>query len=142
MKYLKNEEFAALKQKADNYDAVVAGIVGKNENLKADEVTPEVILGGLEDGGTDNTELTEKITTLESTVGTLTTEKEGLETENAQLKEKVEALSELPGAESVSKGKPASEVTTTSTDTVLEFASKNKGNTLAIVAEMEKSGIL
>lgn len=143
MKFLKDEEFEALQNKANNYDNVVNGIVAKNENLTAAEVTPEVILGVINDeGGNDDSALSNRVTELEGTVETLTTTNEELTAENAELKETVETLSDLPGADSVTTVKPKAEATAVATDSVVEFANKNKGNTLAIVAEMEKAGLI
>lgn len=143
MKFLKDDEFASLKAKADNYDSIVNAVVAGNDSLTAEDVTPEVIQASIENVG-DNaddtlssqiTELQTEIQTLTETVTTLTTERDTLTTENAELRE-------LPGTESVTTSKPATELSAETTDTVLEFANKNKGNTLAIAAEMKKAGLV
>ncbi|GEM_PF-247923 len=144
MKFLKDDEFASLKAKADNYDSIVNAVVAGNESLTAEDVTPEVIQAAIENVGdnADETLSSEIITnqqteiqSLTETVRTLTTERDNLQTE-------VEELRVLPGAESVTTVKPAAEINAETTDTVLEFAQKNKGNTLAIAAEMKKAGLV
>lgn len=144
MKFLKDDEFASLKAKADNYDSIVNTVVAGNESLTAEDVTPEVIQAAIENVG-DNADETlssgiitdqqTEIQSLTETVRTLTTERDNLQTE-------VEELRVLPGAESVTTVKPAAEINAETTDTVLEFAQKNKGNTLAIAAEMKKAGLV
>ena len=143
MKFLKDDEFASLKAKADNYDSIVNAVVAGNDSLTAEDVTPEVIQAAIENVG-DNadetlssqiTDLQTEIQTLTETVSTLTTERDTLQTENAELRE-------LPGTESVTTAKPATEASAAETDTVLEFANKNKGNVLAIAAEMTKAGLV
>jgi len=143
MKFLKDDEFASLKAKADNYDSIVNAVVAGNDSLTAEDVTPEVIQAAIENVG-DNadealstriTELETEVQTLNDTVTELTTERDELATEAATLRE-------LPGADSVTTVKPAAEASAVETDTVLEFANKNKGNVLAIAAEMKKAGLV
>lgn len=139
MKWLKDEEHAALKAKADNYDSVVNSILAKNESLKAEDVTPEVIQSAIENEGEQADEtLSDRITELETTVGTLTTEKEELTTERDVLQTKVEALSALPGAESINTIKPAAEASAVETDDLLVFATNHAGDTMAIVEKMRE----
>lgn len=141
MKFLKDDEFASLKAKADNYDSIVNAVVAGNESLTAEDVTPEVIQAAIENAG-DNaddtlssqiTQLETEIQTLNETITTLTTERDNLQTENAELRE-------LPGTESVTTTKPATETSTIVTDDLLDFATKNKGNTAAIAAKMVETG--
>ena len=143
MKFLKDDEFASLKAKADNYDSIVNAVVAGNDSLTAEDVTPEVIQAAIENVG-DNaddtlssqiTELQTEIQTLTETVTTLTTERDTLQTENAELRE-------LPGAESVTTAKPAIEATAVVTDDLLSFANANAGNTRAIAAKMVESGFV
>ena len=141
MKWLKDEEHTALKAKADNYDSVVNSILAKNESLKAEEVTPEVILSAIENEGeqADDT-LSGRVTELETTVDNLTTEVEELTTERDALQAKVELLSVLPGAESITSVKPASESGAVETDDLLVFAKEHAGDTMAIAARMREAG--
>jgi len=143
MKFLKDDEFASLKAKADNYDSIVNAVVAGNDSLTADDVTLEVIQAAIENEG-DNADdlLSTRITDLEAEVQTLNDSVTGLTTERDELAIEAASLRELPGAESVSTAKPAAEASAVETDTVLEFANKNKGNVLAIAAEMKKAGLV
>jgi len=140
-KILSSSAYAVLKEKADNFDKVVNSVVAKNDDLKPEDITLEVIeaaiLSDVEDPA-----LQSAVTNLEGTVEQLNGTITSLTTERDELASQVEALSELPGAESVSTAKPDAEASSVETDTVVEFANKNKGNTLAILAQMEKEGLV
>lgn len=142
MKFLKDDEFASLKAKADNFDSIVSAVVAGNESLTAEDVTPEVIQAAIENEGeqvlandTRITELEAEVQALNETVTTLTSERDNLNTENAELRE-------LPGAESVTTLKPTVEVTAVVSDDLLDFSNKNAGNTRAIAAKMLESGFV
>lgn len=140
-KILSTAAYTALKEKADNFDKVVNSVVAKNEDLKPEDVTLEVIEAAIS-SDVEDPALQSAVTTLEGTVEKLNGQITSLTTERDDLASQVATLSELPGAESVSTAKPEAEASAVETDTVIEFANKNKGNTLAIVAEMEKAGLL
>lgn len=142
MKWLKDEEHAALKQKADNYDAVVQSILAKNENLKAEDVTPEVIENALNDTGGNDAGSGEKITQLETQVNNLQEQLNTVKGERDALQTEVEELRELPGSDSVTVKNPKAEPSAEATDDVLEFARANAGNILAIAAKMQESGLV
>lgn len=142
MKCLKDEEHAALKQKADNYDAVVQSILAKNENLKAEDVTPEVIENALNDADGDDAGTSEKINQLQSKADNLQEQLNTVTGERDALQTEVEELRELPGADSVSTKKPKAEASAVVTDDLLSFAQSNKGNTMGILAKMKEDGIL
>jgi uncharacterized protein YlxW (UPF0749 family) len=143
MKVLKDEQFASLKAKADNYDSIVNAMIAGNDSLTAEDVTPEVIQAAIENEG-DNadetlstriTDLETKVQTLNDSVTTLTTERDNLQTE-------VEELRVLPGADSVTTSKPAAEAATIITDDLLSFATEHKGDTAAIAAKMIETGFI
>lgn len=140
-KILSTAAYTVLKEKADNFDQVINSVVAKNDDLKPEDVTLEVIEAAIS-SDVEDPALQSAVTTLEGTVEQLNETITSLTTERDDLASQVAALSELPGAESVSTAKPAAEASAVETDTVVEFANKNKGNTLAIVAEMEKAGLL
>jgi len=139
-KILSTAAFTVLKEKADNYDAVVNSVAAKGEGVDAADVTLEnvqAVINAEESAGDSVlqatvTELEGAVETLNTTITELTTERDTLKTEN-------EVLSALPGAESV-VAIPEAEASAVATDTVLEFAAKNQGNILAIAAEMKKQG--
>jgi len=141
-KILSSSAYAVLKEKADNFDKVVNSVVAKNDDLKPEDVTLEVIEAAISNEETAGDPAADtRVTTLEGTVEQLNGQITSLTTERDDLASQVAALSELPGAESVSTAKPEAEASAVETDTILEFASKNKGNTLAIAAEMERLGL-
>jgi hypothetical protein len=143
MKFLKDEQFAELKAKADNYDSVVNAVVTGNESLTAAEVTPEVILAALENEGVqaDDT-LSTRIIELEAEVQTLNDSVTELTTERDEFAAEADSLRLLPGAESVTASKPAAEATTVITDDLLNFAAEHKGDTAAIAAKMIETGFI
>jgi len=140
-KILSTAAFNVLKEKADNYDAVVNSVAAKGEGVEAADVTLENVQAVI------NAEVQEvdetasiRVTELEETVGTLTTEKEELTIERDALQTKVKALSALPGAESITAVKPAAEASAIETDDLIAFATEHKGDTMAIAARMREAG--
>ena len=83
----------------------------------------------------------ERITELEGTVSTLTTEKTELESTVATLTAEKEELMKLPGAESVTAIPESDSNPDEGADTMLAFAEKHKGDTMAIAAEMRKRNL-
>jgi len=148
-KILSSAKYDALVAKAANFDKVVESIVAKNEDLKAEDVTPEVIEDAISnDEPAGEGASAERVTELEATIATMTTEaltltseRDAMIVERDTLKTENAALSKLPGAESVVTI-PVAEASAATSDTLVEFANKNKGNTLAIVAEMKKNGLI
>jgi len=139
-KILSTAAFTVLKEKADNYDAVVNSVAAKGEGVEAADVTLENIQAVInaEESAGDSilqaavTKLEETVETLNTTITELTSERDTLKTENA-------VLSALPGAESV-VAIPEAEASATATDEVLEFAAKNPENFLEIAAKMREAG--
>ncbi len=136
-KVLSNSEYTALKQSADNYKDVVSAILGLNSELKQEDITAdivkEMITQSTEESSVDVAGLK---TSLEKAQSDLTTAQERvkeLETENAN-------LLAGPGADSaeIVAGKEADAKTTDISD----FADKNVGDTLAILAECKEQGII
>ena len=140
-KILSGATYDALKLKADNYDSVVSALVAKNEGTTAEDITLETIqevINAEENAGDEIlqaavTELEGTVETLNSTVTTLTTERDALQT-------KVEALSELPGAQSITSVKPEAESSAVETNDLLVFATEHKGDTMAIAEKMREAG--
>jgi len=137
MKVLGTKEYTDLKTKSDAYDGIVASILEANKDLKADEVTLEVIRAVMENSA-DNAEVAD----LNEKLLTVTSERDNLQKQVTDLTEKNSKLSELPGAESITTGeKPKSDAGAKATeDEALDFATKNQGNTSAIVAKLKELG--
>jgi len=137
MKVLKTEQYNDLKAKSDAYNGIVASIVEANKDLKAEDVTLEVIRAVI-----NNSANNAEVTDLNEKLSTVTSERDNLQTQVNDLTEKNSKLSELPGAESITAGdKPESDAGAKATeDEVLDFATKNQGNTSAIIAKMNEKG--
>ena len=146
-KILSGATYDALKAKADNYDSVVSALVAKNEGTTAEDITLETIQEVINAEETVCDPIAaERVTELEATVETLTTERDtlttavdALTTERDTLKTQNLDLSKLPGAESV-VAIPEAEASAATSDEVLEFAAKNPGNILEIAAKMREAG--
>jgi len=134
MKILSDAEHKKLKEKADNYDAVVNAVVASGEGITPEDVNPDVIAQALNTAG-DDPDSDTRVSTLETEVRNLTAERDNLKAE-------VEELRILPGSESVTTKKPLAESSAVVSDELLDFANKNKGNTLSIAAKMVESGFV
>ena len=140
-KILGDAAYNALKQKADNFDLLAQSVAAKGDGVEASDVTLEniqAVINAEETAGDDIlqaavTELEGTIETLNSTVTELTTERDALQT-------KVEALSALPGAESINAVKPAAEASAVETDDLIAFATEHAGDTIAIANKMREAG--
>ena len=53
MKFVKDEIFESLSTRATQFDAIVAAITAGNSGLKAEDVTAEMVISALQDGGDD-----------------------------------------------------------------------------------------
>lgn len=140
MKFLKDEHFAALKQKSDNFDSIVNSILGKNPEMKAEDVTAEMVIDALNAESGDNSDetlsaLKTEISNLKNQVGSITKERDDLQALNDE-------LSELPGVKSLTKKVAKAESSAIETDDVLKFAQQNSGNTLAIAEKLKAEGLV
>jgi stalled ribosome rescue protein Dom34 len=77
-KFLKDEVYDALANKAANYDSVVEAVVANSDGLTAEEVTVEVITSAIASESVENTESANRITELEEQVASLTLENTNL----------------------------------------------------------------
>ena len=137
-KVLKEETYQALKSKADGYDAIVASIMKKNEDLKAEDITLEVIQEVISSGAdSDNaSEITELKTKLEN----ITSERDTLKTDLTNLTEENTELKKLPGAKSVTDEKPKADTgAEEDEDAILAFADKHASDTAAIISKMKEA---
>ena len=138
-KILSTAAYNVLKGKADNFDAVVNAVVASNDGVAAEDVTLETIQAAISND--DVSESTERVTELVASVETLTTKVTELTTERDSLKTENVALAALPGAASVIQTPQADANADDSADSMVAFADKHKGDTLAIAAEMQKRGL-
>jgi hypothetical protein len=139
-KFLTDSKHAELKQKADSYDAIVAALVKRNPDLKAEDVTLETVTAFIESAS--ETEPTTEPSTepstepneeLQNQLDTANARILELETENANLLQSA-------GGESA-EVKTKTEVTGEQ-KTLADFAKENKGDTQAILAQAKEEGLL
>lgn len=132
MKYLKNDAYNALDAAAKNWNTLVQKVLENNKDMKAEDVTPEMLLEAMEsddDSGTSDLqtkldEALESIVQKDAQIEQLTSENEALKGTPKSKKDDV-----VTQEEPLSAGKD-----------IKEFAEKNSGNTFAIMAEAEKTG--
>jgi hypothetical protein len=138
-KFLTDSKHAELKQKADSYDAIVAALVKRNPDLKAEDVTLEMITEFIELASeTEPTtepsaELQNQLDTATAALNTANARILELETENANLLQSA-------GGESA-EVKTKTEVTGEQ-KTLADFATENRGDTQAILAKAKEEGLL
>lgn len=131
-KVLGNSEYNALKEKADNYSTIVSAILATNKELKEEEITTDIVLQMISsDTAQDGT--AENLKDLQSKYDSLLEENNQLKVENENLKG---SPAEDPAAISSDKEKDAKP------QSIADFADKNIGNTLAILAECKEVGLI
>lgn len=130
MKWLKEETYNAMKQAADNWNKLLNKVLGDNPDMKAEDVTVEQLLESIE--GTDNTSELE---------GQLSAAQDELKLKDKQIEQLQSDVKELKGVPAGKKQEAivTKEVTAGAED-MKDFAEKNEDNTLAIMAEAEKTG--
>lgn len=130
MKWLKEETYNAMKQAADNWDKLLNKVLGDNPDMRAEDVTVEQLLESIE--GTDNTSGLE---------GQLSAAQDELKLKDKQIEQLQSDVKELKGVPAGKKQEAivTKEVTAGAED-MKDFAEKNEDNTLAIMAEAEKTG--
>jgi hypothetical protein len=135
-KILTDAVYTALKQKADNYDAVVTAVVGNGEGVTADNVTPDVIAEALNATGENvNTEeLQTQLTAATQRAEAAEQRAQELEIENANL---INSAGEDTAGIDAKGGEPGA-----APESIAAFADTNAGNTAAILTEMQNQGII
>lgn len=129
MKWLKEEAYNAMKQAADNWNKLLNQVLADNPDMKAEDVTPDQLLEAFESGAASG--LQEQ----------LTVAKDELTKKDEQIEQLQSDIAELKGTPVVKKpeAKVTEEPTATEAD-IKDFAEKHDGDTLAIMAEAEKTG--
>lgn len=136
-KLLTDKQYGELKMGADNYAQVVSAIVASNSELKPEEITADIVSQMISQSTTEKSasvaELESALATSETNLTTAQNRIQELETENAN-------LLAGPGADAavISSDKE----TTAQTADISDFANKNAGDTLAILAECKAQGII
>lgn len=141
MKLLKDNQFEELTARANAFLAIVSAMVESGEDIKAEEITSDVVIQALqqaaENGVAGSDDLQQDLDTANARI----TELEGeITTANSRIAELEKELDETPGsapATITSKGEPNAEK-----QDILDFAKKNAGDPFAVLAEAEKQGYL
>ena len=113
MKWLKDDSYNAMKQAADNWDKLLNKVLGDNPDMKAEDVTVDQLLDSIESTG-NTSDLQEQLSTAQE-----------------ELKEKDTLIEQLQS----DVQEPTAE-----TGDIKDFADKHEDDTLAIMAEAEKTG--
>ncbi|MDU1906416.1 MAG: hypothetical protein E6772_16725 [Dysgonomonas sp.] len=133
-KFMTNKELEPLQNKASTYDSIVAAILATNSNLKAEEVTAELIIEAItSNAGATDPELQSKFDTLQGQHNDLIVERNGLKEQVTNL---LNSAAEDPAEISSDSEADAEPVS------IADFANKNKGNTAAILEMAKKEGLI
>lgn len=142
MKFLNNEDYNALKAKAEGFDKLVNTVVENGENIKAEDVTAETIIEALqrEETPADSSDLQKTIDTLTAEKADLQTKLSAANQKATDLQSQLDELDTEPAETEtniVSKGEQSG-----AEMDIAKFADANKGDTNAIIAKMKEEGIL
>ncbi len=129
MKWLSDDKYQQLAKAAMNWDTLLNSVYGETPEINKEEVTAVRLMADLE-AGQDPTQSSE----LEEAQKTISTQGEEIVRMKAE-------IDELKGVPSGTKGEATVESEITAEDSsILEYAQKNQGNTLAIMHEANKTG--
>ena len=137
IKVIKENEYAALKQKADNYDAVVAAVVNKNPDISAEEVSlesiTEIISADSDADVNPDAPLQVQLATVAADLVTANSRIAELETENENLRN---SAGGDPGDVKTKKEVSGEE------KTLADFANEHAGDTSSILEQCKKEGLI
>lgn len=141
MKFLQDAVFTAMKQASDSWNNLVRGITQANPEMKPEEVTPEVVIEAMNrEEDPDSSDLAGQLSAAQADLSKKTSEVQELTTQlaaaNAQIKE-LKGTSTEEEPEVKADGEP-----TGGESDIKEFASKNAGNTAAIMAEAKRTNFI
>lgn len=141
MKLLKDNQFEELTARANAFLAIVSAMVESGEDIKAEEITSDIVIQALQQAAENNTPGNDDLQQDLDTANARITELEGeLTTSNNRIAELEKELDETPGdnpATITSKGETNGEK-----QDILDFAKKHADDPFAVVAEAEKQGYL
>lgn len=141
MKVLKDNQFNEMKEKAEKFDAIVAAITENSTDIKAEDITAELVIEAMTPSEDAND--SSKVEELTAQINTLTTERDALQKRAETAEARVSELEGIPAEETVGGKTPKkSDAPESSLDEVNTFA-KSHANDLASVIEMvRKSDIV
>ena len=141
MKFLQDAVFTAMKQASDNWSKIVNSITQGNPDMKPEEVTPEVVIGAMtREEDPASADLATQLAAAQADVS----KKEGeIQSLTAQLAAANKEVQELKGVPSEEKPEVKADGEPTGGESdIKEFASKNAGNTAAIMAEAKRTNFI
>ncbi|MDR2627549.1 MAG: hypothetical protein LBC40_05910 [Dysgonamonadaceae bacterium] len=135
MKVIKENEYAALKQKADNYDAVVAAVVAKNPDISTEEISVETVTEIIKSSSENHPDagIQAQLDKANADLKVANTRISELETENANL---------LSSAGDQSGTVKTKKEVTSEEKTLADFANENAGDTASILEKCKKDGLI
>lgn len=131
MKLLTEDNYKALKTDAENWQRVKAGIMKANPELKAEEITPDMLLEA-ESGEP------EEVTDLKAQLASANDEKAQKATEISQLKSEIAELKGTPAE--VKQEATVNNEPTAGKENIEEFATKHEDDTIAIMQKAKEIG--
>jgi TolA-binding protein len=150
MKFLNDNDYKSLKEKADSFDSIVNAIVGAGEEVSAADVTAETVIEALQadhgetaDAGTLQqrvTELEGQVSERDTTIEELQSQVSERDTTIGELNTRIADFEGAPAedpAQIIPEGEPSSKE-----EDIAAFANKNKGDTRAILEQCKKEGLI
>lgn len=141
MKVLKDNQFNEIKEKAEKFDAIVAAMTENSEDIKAEDITAELIIEAMtpSEDGKDSSEVEE----LTTQINTLTTERDALQQRAETAEARVSELEALPAEETAGGKTPKkSDMAESSLDEVNTFAKSHANDQISVIEMVRKSGIV
>lgn len=139
--WISEEKFNALKTKAENYDKIITALVAKSKDVKAEEITSDMIVEAIKEA--DNVD----VTAIQQQLDTVTTERDTAQARVTELEKEVEdfkldnkALKKVP-SEPTAETKREGDANATA-ETIEAFADAHAGDTYAILGKLQEEGLL
>lgn len=146
MKLLNDDKYALLMGQASAFVAIQTALVEASDDMSAEDITSDMVIEALQNNdhaSQMSDDLAATQAKLDIATEQLTDSQTALEAANARIEELEAEMRELD----LTPATPPASLTPKSdagenTDTLAEFANKNKGNTQAIIAQAQKEGLI
>lgn len=142
MKILNDEKFALLTSQANSFLAIQTAMVEASEGVNPEEITAESIIEALNQNGNDVVliEAQNNLTEAQAQLAEISAQLDTANTRITALEAELNELEETP-AKATATIAPTGDANG-ETETIAEFATKNRGNTEAILAKALKEGLI
>jgi phage shock protein A len=138
MKILNDNKFTELLAKADNFDRIVAAMIDSSDNMKAEDLSADVVIEALNHvAESDDSEHQAEIALLNSQLSDLQSKLTAAETKIKELEAELDSTPAAPTATIVAKGEPSADPMD-----INDFARKNADNPFLVIEEMKKQGLI